>query len=56
LNKRYARLPLRDEVCADGENRRGSAISLGAIQAVFGAVHLHSTKPRRQQATAPSPP
>jgi len=40
---------LRDEICADGEDRCGSAIDLGAIQAAFGAVHLHSTKPRRQQ-------
>lgn len=43
------RLPLCDEIRANGENRRGSAIDLGAVQAAFGTVHLHSTEPRWQQ-------
>jgi len=42
LNKRYLRLPLCDKIRANGEDWRRSAVDLSAIQAAFGAVHLHS--------------
>jgi len=44
-------LPLRDKVRADGIDRRGSAIDLAAVQAAFGAVHLHSQRTEAVAAT-----